>query len=200
MQGEHGRCRISPFLTAGWSKAGYIVPCDLLAEVLEAHKAEFEDEDRSPEAHEGQATGWRQGLADRAAQITGRTAPAVFRRLYDVMYGRTKAVNIDMAEGMLLACGLMLDRDTDLPTLPSNMHTAREMAELHAEFHAPDMTPEDIEAVAKSLFHFAHGYVLFDIGEQAAQAVGDFLIAAGRAMAERELERELAAELELVAA
>lgn len=193
MQGEHGRCRISPSLTAGWSKGGYVVPCDLLAEVLEAHKAEFEDEDRAP--REGVPSGWRQGLAERAAQITGRTAPAVFRRLYDVMYGATKAVNIDMAEGMLLACGLMIDHDTDLPTLPVNMGTARDMADVHAEMRDQSMTPEERESLARSLFHFTHGFIYYDIGEMAAESVCNFLIRAAQAAARQEEATE-----ELVAA
>lgn len=189
MHGEHGRCRISPGLTAGWAKGGYIVPCDLLAPILEAHKHELEDEDRHALAHEGQESGWRLLLAERVATNTGRSTPAVFRRLYDVMYGKTKALNIDMAEGMLIAVGLLLDHDTDLPTLPSSMVTARDMAEVNC----PELPLDEREDLARSLFHFAQGFVLYDIQEQAVEVVGEFLTYFGSLMGAEAEEAELVA-------
>lgn len=172
---RNDRCKVGAF----YGQAGYVVPCDLLAPILDAHKAELENDDRHP--HDGQASGWRQALADRVAANTGRTPEAVFRRLYDVMHGKSKALNIDLAEGMLIAVGLLLDHDTDLPTLPGCITAARDMADVHADMFDEGMTLAERERLAHSILHFSQGFVHFDAYEQACEVVCEFIFRVGNA-------------------
>lgn len=165
----------------GW--AGWIVPCDLLRGELDARKKELRYEDRAP--GEDRDNGWRALLCERAAPIAETSPEAMARRLYDVMHGVSYIVNATHAEAMLMATGALLDRDTDLPTLPGCVTAAEEMAEVHADIYDPAMTKIERKQLAKSLLNFSVGFLywedVFVTEAEAAEAVCKALAAAGAA-------------------
>jgi hypothetical protein len=71
--------------------------------------------------------GWREYLASRVSAITGKNRKAILRHIHRVMSDESAVVEAGMADAYMLACGKLIDVDTNIQTLPGNRRNAREM-------------------------------------------------------------------------
>jgi hypothetical protein len=133
----------------------FVVPLTLARRELLKHTTELSAmaENDSSYSRIGEREGaWRTYLARQIALKRGISETSAYRRIWSVMNSnKSIVIDADWMEAALIACGLLLDQDTDLPTLPGNPRLAHEMAEAYAEFHAPDI---DVDALAAELWEF----------------------------------------------
>jgi hypothetical protein len=96
-------------------------------------------------------------------------AEALYRRIYDILHGKTLATRIELADALLLAVDERIE-ETDLPTLPAGMKAAREMVEVRSQLKGVSWTLPEREERAKSLMDFTAEYLLQPLPEKWADA------------------------------
>lgn len=135
-----------------FSHPKYVVPAEMLKDVIEQHHKVVQA--RVSPMHEFQRgralyedEGWREFIASDMAQILRSTPVAVIRRLWGVMNGEAKVVNVCFAEAACMAMGIELEIDTNLPVLPGNKVLATDLVTIRAENHGEELP----QLVAKRL-------------------------------------------------
>lgn len=133
----------------GWQ--GYIIPAPYVRDVLLKHGPTLNNE--SPAVQHD--IGWQTVLATRIARILGTKDTAPFRRIYGLLADEANIVLAQWADACCLSLGLRLDHDIELPVLPGNSQTARELIIERAAFAGDSLTPKQLNALTKKLIRLA---------------------------------------------
>jgi hypothetical protein len=116
----------------------HVVPTVLLRNELHKHEKsvlkEFSDS----------KDGWAAIIAHRATRYNFVGIEGNLRSMRAIMSNSTMTTHINNAEALLMACGVMLDADTDIPTLPGNKKLCAEMLFIRAEIIDPSVVMDDI--------------------------------------------------------
>jgi len=144
LKGQIGAVRVNTPEWFGWPR--YVVPnwalrAELLANVKPAINAELHGGNDRPNEY-FKENGWRGALANRAGSILRATEDSVVRRLNDVMKGKTRILNANMAEALFMAVDLNMDEST-VPTLPGSKLLAHELIYTRMQAAVPKARPEE---------------------------------------------------------
>lgn len=103
----------------------------------------------------------------------------VTRRLWSIRARECRAVNIGMADALLMGAGVNIE-ETDLATLPAGDIAAHEAVEIHRELVDPEMNDLDAKRLEHTLLHFSQGYIheFNVIDQQVAKGLEAFFAAA----------------------
>lgn len=96
---------------------------------------------------------WTETLAQRYLRINGSTSlDGAKRRIWGILNGESVATSAHTADCLLLACGLDIERDTDIETLPGSRRHAAEMVEIHAEIWGETLREDQFAARVELLW------------------------------------------------
>ena len=83
------------------------------------------------------------------------TDSAVMRRLYDIRNEVKKITTAELAGALLDTCNIDLDRDTDIPTLPTRKIDAFDLLWVRASALDPQVDPRSLVPLVPDLLHLA---------------------------------------------
>jgi len=148
---------VSDNTSRGKSWSNCIVPTSQLRDEILRHVSQLATSSKStpwlansPYPDEG----WKDYLSHRTAAILNVRYEAVIRRLYGIMRGETVATKADIADALMLACGLHLDYDTSIQTFPGNIKDAREYVAIRAEARGIELSRARLEQRAIALIRY----------------------------------------------
>jgi beta-glucosidase-like glycosyl hydrolase len=108
------------------------------------------------------------------------------------MNNESKVCVAEMADAYMLACGKLIDRDTNIQTLPGSFKNAKEMVQLRKK----GLSKEEIEAKARRLIEYQFRLVFKDGYEVSPITVG-YREKRQANQARKKTERRARAEAEL---
>ena len=144
---------------------------DDLADIIDAAlpevKADIGDYSNEEFGVEDSLHGAKTLLVHRTHEILCRGLPpeeqpafaGVEKQVWHVFSRRnTEAVDLGVADAMLMACGRMLGNE-DLPVFPHNKENAVDMIQTHFDLAGEDVDSTTVERLACKLYNFTQGFL-----------------------------------------
>lgn len=131
------------------SGRGHIVPAHLLWSTLKPMLERLNEE-----LDETDDTGAARLAAERASLILGTTGESVYRRLYDVHYGRTRTARAEYAEALLDGFNVRID-EADVLVVPAGLPAALEQIDARCEAIEFVPSPAERREMAEDLLEWS---------------------------------------------
>jgi hypothetical protein len=136
------------------SNDNYVVPTNQLADILSPVFDRLSVNSDHANPHADAWGGAHDQIVNDVARFLDQQEHSVPRRIYAIRKREQISTSLDIADAFLLSVDILLS-STDLPVLPASERTAQEQVRTHY----PEMTEEEQESLARSLFHFSTAYL-----------------------------------------